>query len=188
MSRTYTQADKDTLDLVREILATHYPAIRGMVPELQIGVLLACSDKEEKPALTRGGYPVAGQIRVISQENRAAGGPDVLITLDGDQWSDRSVVEQYALVHHQLHHIVPVKLHALTGTGAKGWACELDGLGRPRVRLRKHDFEIGGFNRIIEVHGDAAIEWQEVKRVHEAWHQQVLPFVKADATLSRKRG
>lgn len=177
MAKILTPADQATMGLVREVLDNEYPQIAALVPALQIGALMVCSDKTGTPALAKGGYPAAGMIKVVPETDRAAGGPDVLMLLDGDRWPRWGDDKRYALVHHELHHVVPVKLRA-RGGDEPGYTCDLDSLDRPKVRLRKHDFEIGGFNLIVERHGDNALEWVAVVRVHEAFKQQTLPFVK----------
>jgi hypothetical protein len=174
MGKLLAEASPETTSLVASILAEEYPAIASLSPGLRIGVLMATSDIPGKPALAKGGYPAAGMIRVVSEEDRAAGGPDVIVLLDGDKWPGWDDTVRYSLIHHELHHLMPVKLRQ---QAEGGFTCDLDGLDRPKIRLRKHDFEIGGFDVIVERHGDAAIEWQSVKRVHERFAQQTLPFV-----------
>jgi len=175
MSRIYKPADPEVVELVRKVLVAECQQIAGMQPEIIIETLFAFESKPGKPALTKGGYPCVGMIRVVTEEHRAAAAPDVILTLDGYRWSKLSSEEQYAVIHHELYHLVPVNLKPATGD-AKGWYCAVDGLGRPKIRLRRHDWQIGGFNKIVELHGDHAIEWQEVERVHEAFHQRLLPF------------
>lgn len=167
MAKVIEEADEETRQLVRDVLAEEYPGVAGLDPPLRIGVLFVSGGKPGKPALTHGGYPAAGTIRVVGEEDRAAGGPDVIVSLDLDAWPRRSADGKRALVQHELHHIVPKE--------------KLDSLGRQKVGLRKHDFEIGGFRAIVERYGDDAIEWQQVKRVHDAFRQMTLPFVAAPA-------
>lgn len=187
MGKIFTVANDEVQALVRRILEEQYPAIAGMIPELQIGVLFATSDKDGKPALAKGGYPCAGVIRIVSEEDRAAGGPDVIISLDGDRWDDWTDEERYSLIHHELHHLVPAKLRPRMDDSG-GWFCEPDNLNRPKIRLRRHDFEIGGFNLIVEQHGAAALEWQAVERVHGAFNQQVFSFVTSKGKAAASKG
>ena len=172
MAKIIEEADEETRQLVRDVLAEEYPDVAGLDPPLRIGVLFVSSDKAGKPALTHGGYPAAGVIRVVKEEDRAAGGPDVIVSLDLDAWPRRSAEGKRALVQHELHHIEPKD--------------ELDSLGRQKVGLRKHDFEIGGFNEIVRRYGDDAIEWQQVKRVHDSYRQMTLPFAAADDPPRKK--
>lgn len=173
MARTYIPAKRETIDFVHNVLTAEYPSIAQMQPSLQIGVLFAETDKPGKPALTKGGLPITAQIRVVSEEGRAAGGPDVLLVIDSDRWTYQSNEERYSLIHHELHHLIPVNLlPALDG----GSCCEIDSLGRPKIKIRKHDFEIGGFNLIVERYGDSSAEWKAVKQVYTEYHQTLLPF------------
>lgn len=173
MGKIFAEADKETVAFVNQILETEYPAIAGMTSQIEIGVLFVSSDKPDKPALTHSGYPAAATIRVVSEEDRAAGGPDVILSIDHDRWEELNENERYALIHHELHHLDPVKLRPSIDGGS---FCDVDNLGRPKIKLRRHDFEIGGFNTIVERHKDDCIEWQSIKKVHDRFHQRLLPF------------
>ncbi|MFO0892413.1 MAG: putative metallopeptidase [Isosphaeraceae bacterium] len=180
MPKILMKATADVFALVQDVLAEEYPPIARLSPGLTIEILFALSDTAA-PALAKNGYPCAGIIKVVSEEARAAGGPDILLLLDGDRWPSWTEEERYSLIHHELHHLVPVKLR-VDPDNRDAFTCDLDGLGRPKVRLRRHDFEVGGFNVIVERYGESCFEWQLIKRVHDAFDQQLLPFAKGVAS------
>jgi len=91
-----------------------------------------------------GGVKALGICRKIPLKERALGRGDAEICLDGEWWKDAPEPEQRALLDHELHHI---EVKIIEGA----MAC--DDLGRPLLKIRKHDYELGLFTIIAQRHG-----------------------------------
>lgn len=123
---------------------------------VRVAVLLAYARRDldtnepTGPALTHGGYPALGLARINSLRDRVEGKADATIIFDGDQWPELSDARQLSLADHELAHLLLVK-------DDEG-NVKLDDACRPRLKIKKHDFQIGGFVEIVERHKGDAIE------------------------------
>jgi hypothetical protein len=73
----------------------------------------------------------------------------------GDRWNHWDEDQQNALIDHEVTHISLV-------INRKG-ILTLDDLGRPKLKMRKHDFEVGWFHSIAERYGAASFEVQQAR-------------------------
>ena len=117
------------------------------------------------PALKNKGYPAAGLAEINSHKARMKGCDDATIYLDGDTWSDWTEARQLALIDHELTHF-QVDLDAEEGV-------KLDAGNRPKLTMRLHDWEIGGFQDVSDRHGAAALD-VETARAAVARHRRVF--------------
>lgn len=162
-------------DVIRE----HYPYLTQLENDITIRLQFAVADGDA-PALTKGGWPCEALVSKVPAKMRAAGGPDVLIEVDYDAWKPLDTHERRALLHHELHHIELVDLKECTNPdGEVYFECKVDGLQRPVVKLRKHDYECGGFKRIHELYADASPEARQLEVASAHLSQQVFPFARA---------
>lgn len=126
---------------------THHPLRDAAV---KIDFIFAHADLDEESlqptndAIKHGGYKALGVARILGIKDRTMGRGDAEILIDGDWWRDADDKEREALLDHELHHIA-VKV--------KGPLVLIDDLGRPKLRMRKHDFQFGWFNVIAVRHG-----------------------------------
>ncbi len=125
------------------------------------------SEGNKRPALKHHGVVANGIARVIPYKDRALGQEDAEIMLDADWWENATEPEQKALLDHELHHII---LH-LDDDGA----VQFDDCRRPKLKLRKHDFEIGVFNIIAARHGEASGERKYMRYMMEGSGQIFWP-------------
>lgn len=131
-------------------------------------------------ALTHNGVKALGIAKKCSTKERAMGRGDAEVCLDADYWTGVATPEmQRALLDHELHHIsLKVK---------KGQVVH-DDLGRPEIKLRKHDVEIGWFGLIAERHGKNSQEQIQAKTIMDAYGQFYWPALAAStATAVAKR-
>lgn len=138
---------EEALSLLDEVMGHHHGDLAGN--EVTVGVLWAVSDSE-KPALSHHGYPAAAIVSINALKLRAQGMPDATIAISEAWWKGASDASREALIDHELYHLQVMR--------DRDGGVKLDDLGRPRLSMRKHDFEIGGFDRILERHGRAAVE------------------------------
>jgi hypothetical protein len=127
-----------------------------------------------KPALKEKGWPVPAKTLVVPLQRRAMGQGDVLVLVDHHQWDETNTAACMAIMDHELEHleVLAEKDPRENGTPIVGWSTEakclvgaplLDDRGRPRLRLRKHDWQLGGFRSVVERHREASVEAAAVK-------------------------
>lgn len=157
--------------MVAAVMEKYHPDLHDA--ELIVDVLVAFATKNEQgeprgPALSHGGYPAIATVRVNSLKSRVLGQGDALITLDGDRWGDYSPEQQRAIIDHELTHL---ELITSDEGGVEG-----DDIGRPRLRLRKHDHQFGWFDAVVRRHGRHSVEWSQFKLFQDtALKQTWLP-------------
>lgn len=165
---TFKKANKATTDLVLQILCdfeSHKPLLDRKV---RIDVLFAYGDRDEVtgelkgPAIKHHGVQALGICRKVSLKDRTKGMGDVEIVLDGDHWDNEATEKQQrAILDHELHHIFALD--------------DNDDLGRPKIKLRKHDYQFGWFKIIAERHGEASVERQQARTMAEQSGQIFWP-------------
>lgn len=171
---TFQRCDKTIDDLAASILSqyeTHKPLVSCGVKIDFVFALPDCNDHGDpiNDALTKNGIKALGICRKLSLKDRALGRGDAEISLDGDWWAKASGDEQAALLDHELHHI-EVKAD-------KAGNVQYDDLGRPQLKLRKHDVEVGWFSLIAERHGLASQERIQAKRIMDVEGQFYWPDI-----------
>lgn len=118
-------------------------------------------------AITHHGQRALGLCRIVNEKDRVKGCPDAEILLDGDYWPTVDEPAQRALLDHELHHIA---------LKTKGEQLQFDCAGRPKLRMRKHDVEIGWFKCIAERHGPHSIERQQAQHLMDSCGQYFWPL------------
>ena len=141
--------------------------------EVKIDYVFAYCDRDEDTgeplnnAITHQGQKALGLTRVIPEKDRVKGMGDAEILLDGDWWTETAgEEEQIALLDHELHH---VSLKTVKGV------IQHDSAGRPRLKLRKHDVQIGWFACIAERNGKHSIEQMQAATIMDALGQFFWP-------------
>lgn len=171
---------KPLAEKIMQRFATHEPLREAGV---EIDYLFAYGARDEDGklvgnALTKNGIKALGLTRKLSLKDRAAGRGDSEIVIDGDWWADANDDERNALLDHELHHIA-VKAN-------KSGVIQTDDLGRPQLRMRKHDVDVGWFAIIAQRHGAASQEQYQAKKIMDVagqyfWPDLVAPSAKAIA-------
>jgi hypothetical protein len=161
---TFKKCDKAVREMANEILCefeTHRPLLDAKVT---IDLLFAYADRNEAgeraaDALSKGGVRALGIAKIITLKDRVAGRGDAEITLDGDWWADAKEQQRRALLDHELHHLA---------VSIKEGCSVYDDAGRPKLKMRKHDYEFGWFTIIAARHGKFSIEVEQSTRImHE---------------------
>lgn len=155
MPITYQLADGPVNKLVETIIARREPDLKEAGVTVQ--VLFAYGDGDAPP-IKVGGYACAAKIKINSRAQRVAGLPDATITVDGDQWKDWTERRQEAVLAHQLHHLLVVRFD-------DGMIKE-DDAGRPKLKMRLHDHQIGVFECIMNDYREDSLD-----------HEAVLPLL-----------
>lgn len=158
---TFQRADKSVNELAAELIGKYEPhkPLAAVPVKLDFVFAYADTDDDGNPvndALTLHGYKALGITRKLALKDRAMGRGDAEICMDGDWWQKASPDEQAALLDHELHHC-SVKCD-------RAGNIQFDDLGRPQIKLRKHDVEVGWFAVIAQRHGLASQE-----RIQARW-------------------
>lgn len=125
-------------------------------------------------AINKGGIKALGVARKLNLKDRTKGLGDAEILLDGDWWEDATEKERRALLDHELHHLVATS--------------KVDDLGRPKLKLRKHDFEVGWFHIIAQRHGVHSQEQKQAGFIMESAGQFYWPAIAQQAASSGRMG
>lgn len=169
---TFQRAEPALVELANSILCEHASHKPLLDAKARIEYVMAYADLNEDGeqtghALVARGCRLLGYARKMPLKDRAMGRADAEVTLDGDWWKDASEPERKALLDHELHHLTP-KLD-------KDGALILDDLNRPKIALRKHDFEFGWFTAVAERNGAASLERRQAKQILDSAGQYYFP-------------
>lgn len=169
---TYAPAPQTVKDLATAILdefESHHPLTEA---DVRIDFVFAHADLDpdsgEKlnDAIRVRGFRALGVARKLPLKDRAMGRGDAEITIDGDWWNDVDDAERKALIDHELHHLEVRKDERGILT---------DDLGRPLLKMRKHDREYGFFDIIASRHGEYSQERIQMTAMVERVGQLYLP-------------
>ncbi len=92
--------------------------------------------------------------RASERADRAEGKADATVTVDGNRYDEWPLARLDAILDHELTHLE---------LSLKDGAVQCDDLGRPKLRMRKHDQQYGWFNEVAERHGEDAVEVLQLK-------------------------
>ncbi len=122
---------------------------------------------EKPPALKLAGYACAATVRITPYKDRVAGMSDIVITVDADWWEGKTARQREALIHHELFHLVLQRTEDGTPRA--------DDAGRPKFKLRKHDFQHGWFHSTAKLYGPESIEVEQFAAA-QTWMQAEIKF------------
>lgn len=135
--------------------------------ELRIDYLFATNDTGD--AVSHRGYPALAVVRIVNLKDRTKGMGDAEITIDAAKYIKMTERQQDALLHHELHHLIIV--------GDDEGKVKLDDQGRPKLKMRKHDYDFGWFTDIAELYGLDSPEVTQAKIIWDDAHQSLFPFL-----------
>ncbi len=160
MPITYEKPDDFVIEEVERLEQAHFPDL--LEAFVTIGALVKVSrgrdgELTEGPCLKLHGSPAAAVVKINSLKDRAEKKPDATITIDGNTWEEHADSTKTAILHHELHHLIVCR------KGDQKSPIMLDAVGRPKLVMRPHDFEVGWFHDIAGIYGDASLEVQQAK-------------------------
>lgn len=181
---TYQKAPPEINELANDILCQFETHQALLYARVKLDFVFAFGDVDEdsgekvNDAITVRGRRVYGEARKIKLKDRAMGRGDAEICLDGDWWNyEGTPAQKRALLDHELHHITP-KVD-------KAGNVKLDDLGRPEIKLREHDVEVGWFSVIAARHGEDAMERIQAKNIHERFGQFFWPELTGEHPVAK---
>jgi len=161
----------DAVKLLASVVEDYHSQLNEV--EATIGLLSAWPKDTEETALKLHGYPCAAIIKIAPYVQRVLGVEDVVITVDGPNWERATEAERVALLDHELTH--------LELCVDENGAVKSDDAGRPKFRMRLHDFHVGGFVAVMDRHGLSAPETKLVRETVETYSQLRLALEPAEA-------
>jgi hypothetical protein len=164
VSISYSVAKKghEVHDLVAAQIEAHHPDL--LKHKVTVGVDFAGVPLGE--SLKCKGVPCHAYVKITPLRQRIRGYPDAVITIDARHWADEAGEEQRAaLIDHELAHLLVCF--------DKDKFVKSDDIGRPKLRIRPHDIEVGWFLDVAERHGEASYEVAQARRIADD-HGQLL--------------
>ena len=163
---TLTKPKTEVTDLLADTARRfHAPLVEAGVT---VGLLAAWPNEGEDCAVKLHGYPCAAVVKVTPYRQRVQGIEDAVITVDGELWQVMKEAERVALLDHELQHLEV----ALDRDGR----LKRDDWGRPKLKVRLHDWELGGFADVAVRHGAAAQEVRGFRDAHTRYHQAIFSW------------
>jgi len=165
--KTYKLADGNTHDRLHSIVNKHHPQLK----RVSFDVLEVRSDSGN--ALTANGYGCIACVRIVPLKDRACGRSDVEIVLDADKFGCANERAKSAILDHELTHLEPML--------DKDGRPRKDSLTRPRLQLKRHDWQFGWFNAVAKRWGTDSIEVQQAIECQQSSHQLFFPLFESKA-------
>lgn len=156
MPTCYQLADATVHAMARQILNEHHPKLKiGDGEEegdyVRLCIMFAFGDAASgEPPVKLHGYPCAAVVSIIPYKQRVDKRADAEIIIDQGQWQDLSDIQRRALLDHEITHLELQK----DDVGL----VKTDDQGRPKLSMRLHDWQIGGFREIAQRYGEDALE------------------------------
>lgn len=168
--KSYSVASEDVDRLIEQVRSEYYsPDLDGVT----IAALFVYDLEATEPVLMHGGYPAQAVCRITPVRDRALGVADAVIVIDRSNWLSLNVRERIALLDHEIHH-----LERVVDEDTELPKC--DAVDRPKLRIRKHDRQLGWFDVIAQRHGDASAEVRQAKQMIAETGQMYFDFSAAE--------
>lgn len=177
MSVTYADVPDEVPALAALVLSEYHPEL--VEADVTLGYLFAFNPKGS--AVKLHGYPCQATVKVNSYKDRKQGKADATIEIDGAGWYDKSEDERRALLDHEITHLVVVR-------DRKTGEIKVDDLGRPRLKCRLHDYQLGGFRAVAERFGAAAPEVQAAAHWRDRFGQMLMEWGEEKASRTKGKG
>lgn len=156
MAVTFVKADQDVHDHLARVREEHHEDLCD--PKVTVDILMTQEvdgEGNEYATLKHRGHAALAVIKKTSLKERTLGHADALLIIDSVRWGELKERERTALLDHEITHL-QVKRN-------EDGEAELDDARRPKLKLRLHDWELGGFTAVARRHGAHAPEVQSVR-------------------------
>jgi hypothetical protein len=183
MAKTIAKAPPEVAEACQRMMEKWHPDL--VAAGATVSLLWASNDKG--PSVKLHGRPCCAVVWVNSLRDRIEGKRDATIEVSAEWWQAATPEERDSVMDHELYHLVPERgpdipdheeVEGSPGELRKVWrpSYKLDEVGRPALRLKLHDWDLGGFAEIVRRHGPAAIERQAFLGVAKAYEQVLLEW------------
>lgn len=169
---------EDADEIIETLIATKPYHKDLSAVEITIDVL-AYNGEDDEPLKLRG-TTVWAYVKANTKKERALGLRDATIVIDAKQWERLTEPRKVALMDHELYHLTVAK--------DKDDAPKKDDLGRPILRMRSHDVELGWFREIAQEHGEDSPEVIGARLITTgSYGQAFFSFMSDNGAISAKR-
>lgn len=174
--KTLSTVSEDVERIIARIMRQyHSPDLDGVT----VSALFAYDMEATEPVLKHGGYPAAAVMAITPLKQRALGVADAVITIDRSTWLTLSQPQRDALIDHELYH-----LERCVEKDTELPKC--DAIDRPKLKIRRHDHQLGWFDAIAHRHGEASFEVRQAKTLMAESGQLYWDFEPKSAPPSGK--
>lgn len=172
MSKTYDKAPKEILNILDQVQSEFH--LDHVEAKLRIGVVMVGPEvnkdgEETGPAISKHGHRAVCKTRLVSARDRLNTPYDAMIDIDEKIWETLTEDQQHAMIDSAL-----TAIELIEGKEGDKFA-EADD-GRPRLKIRKEDFMVSGYEQVIRRHKDSALEYREIKAIWDRCGQGRFAF------------
>lgn len=161
---TYKAAGLDIARRAKRLVKKYHDNLARA--RVRIDFLFVTTDGEDGCALKCNGYPALAVASVIPQKNRVGLKADARIIIDKEAWDELTEKQRDALLDHEIQHFEAVMSDDTVA---------LDGNDRPKIRMRKHDVQLGFFSVIAKRHGEHSQEVIQARALVEHAAETLFP-------------
>lgn len=181
--KVYSKASEDVELHIDRMKREHHEKDLGQATIQALFIFDA--EKSHDHVLTHNGYPAGAVIKVTSTKERALGLADAVVVIDRAYWTKLTARQRDALVDHELQHLMAVEDMDDDDKPQK----KFDVLGRPILRMRKHDYQMGWFAEVAHRHGQDSPEVRQAKQLIAETQQLFFDFTpEKDKARSSRAG
>ena len=163
--KVYDKAPQEVHDRCAQLIESYYPDLAKA--ELTLDILFAVNENGD--AVSHGGYPALAMVRIVNLKDRVKGLADAEITIDQKAYEDMTDEQKDALLDHELHHLIVLK-------DDDGFI-KTDDVGRPKLKIKKHDYQMGWFREVAVRHGRNSPEVYQARILWERDGQAFFPML-----------
>jgi len=139
--------DREVLERVERMRARYHSELDDFEATINVLWIDRRTDEDgewvDGPLLTHNGYSALATIRKTPERDRLLGVADAILSINGEFYRDLDDAGRDALIDHELEHLEIARRN----NDEVLW----DDAGRPKLRLRKHDWQLGGFLSIARI-------------------------------------
>ncbi len=158
----YDASTPQVAEIINSLIGQYYPDLEE--GQVTIESIFAYDNKGGFP-VKAGGYPALACIKVNNLKNRVKGFADAEITIDAEAFKAMTDPQKIALLDHELYHVLVVR--------DKEGNIKTDDANRSKLRLKKHDYQMGWFKEIAQRHGENS---PEVYQANILWQKDGRTF------------
>lgn len=158
----YDKSSPQVAEIINSLISQYYPDLEE--GQVTIESIFAYDSKGGFPVKANG-YPALACIKINNLKNRVKGFADAEITIDAENFKSMTEAQKIALLDHELMHLVVVR--------DKEGNIKTDDANRSKLRLKKHDYQMGWFKEIAVRHGENS---PEVYQANILWQKDGRTF------------
>lgn len=175
---TYQKANAALERAVEDVMKRYHGPLRDAGVTVDLLVAYGTQDESglvRSPAIKVHGVEAKAVVRILSLKDRAAGRSDAEIVIDGDHLDEWADEELAAVIDHELTHLELCTV----ASGQQAGAIRRDDLGRPRLKMRPHDRDVGWFDCVARRHAHYSTEVEQAFHMWDDWEfrQLYLPGI-----------